>query len=79
MGVQSGVAVSVITASLAETMRSTHSDPASQRFITTNSPIQRMGELDELDGPLLLLARGRRSGLRELRPRLSPCRRPQPW
>jgi len=31
-------------------------DPASQRFITTNSPIPRMGELDELDGPLLLLA-----------------------
>jgi NAD(P)-dependent dehydrogenase (short-subunit alcohol dehydrogenase family) len=32
------------------------SDEASQRFITTNSPIPRMGELDELDGPLLLLA-----------------------
>jgi NAD(P)-dependent dehydrogenase (short-subunit alcohol dehydrogenase family) len=32
------------------------SDEASQRFITTNSPIPRMGEADELDGPLLLLA-----------------------
>jgi len=32
------------------------SDEGSQRFITTNSPIPRMGELDELDGPLLLLA-----------------------
>ena len=31
-------------------------DPASQRFVTTNSPIPRMGELAELDGPLLLLA-----------------------
>jgi NAD(P)-dependent dehydrogenase (short-subunit alcohol dehydrogenase family) len=31
-------------------------DPGSQRFITANSPIPRMGELDELDGPLLLLA-----------------------
>ncbi len=28
----------------------------SQRFITTNSPMPRMGEADELDGPLLLLA-----------------------
>jgi NAD(P)-dependent dehydrogenase (short-subunit alcohol dehydrogenase family) len=32
------------------------SDEGSQRFITTNSPIPRMGEADELDGPLLLLA-----------------------
>ena len=32
------------------------SDEASQRFITANSPIPRMGEADELDGPLLLLA-----------------------
>ena len=32
------------------------SDEASQRFITTNSPIPRSGEADELDGPLLLLA-----------------------
>jgi NAD(P)-dependent dehydrogenase (short-subunit alcohol dehydrogenase family) len=32
------------------------SDDASQRFITTNSPIPRMGELHELDGALLLLA-----------------------
>jgi NAD(P)-dependent dehydrogenase (short-subunit alcohol dehydrogenase family) len=32
------------------------SDEASKRFITSNSPIPRMGELDELDGPLLLLA-----------------------
>lgn len=31
-------------------------DEGSQRFITTNSPIPRMGELDELDGALLLLA-----------------------
>jgi NAD(P)-dependent dehydrogenase (short-subunit alcohol dehydrogenase family) len=31
-------------------------DEGSQRFITTNSPIPRMGEVDELDGPLLLLA-----------------------
>lgn len=31
-------------------------DPGSQNFITTNSPIPRMGELHELDGPLLLLA-----------------------
>jgi hypothetical protein len=31
-------------------------DEGSQRFITTNSPIPRMGEADELDGPLLLLA-----------------------
>jgi NAD(P)-dependent dehydrogenase (short-subunit alcohol dehydrogenase family) len=31
-------------------------DPGSQRFITSNSPIPRMGELSELDGPLLLLA-----------------------
>ena len=34
------------------------SDEGSQRFITTNSPIPRMGEADELDGPLLLLASG---------------------
>jgi NAD(P)-dependent dehydrogenase (short-subunit alcohol dehydrogenase family) len=32
------------------------SDEGSQRYITTNSPIPRMGEADELDGPLLLLA-----------------------
>ncbi len=31
-------------------------DEASQRFIATNSPIPRMGELHELDGALLLLA-----------------------
>jgi NAD(P)-dependent dehydrogenase (short-subunit alcohol dehydrogenase family) len=31
-------------------------DEASQRFITANSPIPRMGRLDELDGALLLLA-----------------------
>jgi NAD(P)-dependent dehydrogenase (short-subunit alcohol dehydrogenase family) len=31
-------------------------DPGSQRFITANSPIPRMGQLSELDGPLLLLA-----------------------
>jgi len=31
-------------------------DEGSQRFITANSPIPRMGEADELDGPLLLLA-----------------------
>lgn len=31
-------------------------DEGSQRFITTNSPIPRMGQADELDGPLLLLA-----------------------
>jgi NAD(P)-dependent dehydrogenase (short-subunit alcohol dehydrogenase family) len=32
------------------------SDEASQRYITTNSPMPRMGEVAELDGPLLLLA-----------------------
>jgi NAD(P)-dependent dehydrogenase (short-subunit alcohol dehydrogenase family) len=32
------------------------SDEASQRFINLNSPIPRMGEVHELDGPLLLLA-----------------------
>ena len=32
------------------------SDDGSQRFILANSPIPRMGELDELDGALLLLA-----------------------
>jgi NAD(P)-dependent dehydrogenase (short-subunit alcohol dehydrogenase family) len=32
------------------------SDPASQAFIKSNSPMPRMGELSELDGPLLLLA-----------------------
>ena len=32
------------------------SDEGSQRFIATNSPIPRMGELHELDGALLLLA-----------------------
>jgi NAD(P)-dependent dehydrogenase (short-subunit alcohol dehydrogenase family) len=32
------------------------SDEGSQRFITSNSPIPRMGELHELDGALLLLA-----------------------
>jgi NAD(P)-dependent dehydrogenase (short-subunit alcohol dehydrogenase family) len=31
-------------------------DEGSQRFINLNSPIPRMGEVDELDGPLLLLA-----------------------
>ena len=31
-------------------------DDSSQRFIATNSPIPRMGEDWELDGPLLLLA-----------------------
>ena len=31
-------------------------DEASQRFVTANSPIPRMGELHELDGALLLLA-----------------------
>ena len=31
-------------------------DEASQRFIKQNSPIPRMGEPQELDGPLLLLA-----------------------
>ncbi len=31
-------------------------DPGSQRFIATNSPIPRMGAGEELDGPLLLLA-----------------------
>jgi NAD(P)-dependent dehydrogenase (short-subunit alcohol dehydrogenase family) len=31
-------------------------DEASQRFITMNSPMPRMGEVQELDGPLLLLA-----------------------
>jgi NAD(P)-dependent dehydrogenase (short-subunit alcohol dehydrogenase family) len=31
-------------------------DAGSQRFIATNSPIPRMGELHELDGALLLLA-----------------------
>jgi NAD(P)-dependent dehydrogenase (short-subunit alcohol dehydrogenase family) len=31
-------------------------DPGAQRFITTNTPIPRMGEAHELDGPLLLLA-----------------------
>ena len=31
-------------------------DEGSQRFIVANSPIPRMGELDELDGALLLLA-----------------------
>jgi NAD(P)-dependent dehydrogenase (short-subunit alcohol dehydrogenase family) len=32
------------------------SDDSSQRFIQQNSPIPRMGAVDELDGPLLLLA-----------------------
>ncbi|MGB0113044.1 MAG: SDR family oxidoreductase [Ilumatobacteraceae bacterium] len=32
------------------------SDESSQRFIASNSPIPRMGELRELDGALLLLA-----------------------
>ncbi len=32
------------------------SDEGSQRFISLNSPIPRMGEVHELDGPLLLLA-----------------------
>jgi NAD(P)-dependent dehydrogenase (short-subunit alcohol dehydrogenase family) len=31
-------------------------DPASQAYVQTNSPIPRMGEAHELDGPLLLLA-----------------------
>ncbi|HSL75022.1 MAG TPA: SDR family oxidoreductase [Ilumatobacteraceae bacterium] len=31
-------------------------DAASQRFVASNSPIPRMGELHELDGALLLLA-----------------------
>jgi NAD(P)-dependent dehydrogenase (short-subunit alcohol dehydrogenase family) len=31
-------------------------DPASQAYVKTNSPIPRMGEAHELDGPLLLLA-----------------------
>jgi NAD(P)-dependent dehydrogenase (short-subunit alcohol dehydrogenase family) len=31
-------------------------DEGSRRFIASNSPIPRMGELDELDGALLLLA-----------------------
>lgn len=31
-------------------------DEASERFVRTNSPIPRMGELHELDGALLLLA-----------------------
>ncbi len=31
-------------------------DPSSLRFIETNTPIPRMGQLHELDGPLLLLA-----------------------
>ncbi len=31
-------------------------DDGSRRFIASNSPIPRMGELDELDGALLLLA-----------------------
>lgn len=31
-------------------------DEGSQRYIATNSPIPRMGELDELNGALLLLA-----------------------
>ena len=31
-------------------------DEASQRYIAANSPIPRMGRLDELDGALLLLA-----------------------
>jgi len=33
-------------------------DEASQRFVKQNSPIPRMGEPQELDGPLLLLASG---------------------
>jgi len=32
------------------------SDEGSQRFINQNSPMPRMGEVHELDGPLLLLA-----------------------
>ena len=32
------------------------SDEGSQRFINLNSPMPRMGEVHELDGPLLLLA-----------------------
>jgi NAD(P)-dependent dehydrogenase (short-subunit alcohol dehydrogenase family) len=31
-------------------------DPASQAYVKNNSPIPRMGEAHELDGPLLLLA-----------------------
>jgi NAD(P)-dependent dehydrogenase (short-subunit alcohol dehydrogenase family) len=31
-------------------------DAGAQRYIAANSPIPRMGETDELDGPLLLLA-----------------------
>jgi NAD(P)-dependent dehydrogenase (short-subunit alcohol dehydrogenase family) len=31
-------------------------DPASQTYVKNNSPIPRMGETHELDGPLLLLA-----------------------
>jgi NAD(P)-dependent dehydrogenase (short-subunit alcohol dehydrogenase family) len=31
-------------------------DPASQAYVQNNSPIPRMGEAHELDGPLLLLA-----------------------
>jgi len=31
-------------------------DEASQRFIKANSPMPRMGEAQELDGPFLLLA-----------------------
>jgi NAD(P)-dependent dehydrogenase (short-subunit alcohol dehydrogenase family) len=34
------------------------SDPGSQRYITLNSPMPRMGHPHELDGPLLLLASG---------------------
>jgi NAD(P)-dependent dehydrogenase (short-subunit alcohol dehydrogenase family) len=32
------------------------SDEASQRFVQLNSPLPRMGRVEELDGPLLLLA-----------------------
>jgi NAD(P)-dependent dehydrogenase (short-subunit alcohol dehydrogenase family) len=32
------------------------SDEGSQRFINLNSPMPRLGEVHELDGPLLLLA-----------------------
>jgi len=31
-------------------------DEASRRFVAANSPIPRLGRLDELDGALLLLA-----------------------
>jgi NAD(P)-dependent dehydrogenase (short-subunit alcohol dehydrogenase family) len=31
-------------------------DPGSQAFIGSNSPMPRMGDVSELDGPLLLLA-----------------------